>query len=177
VTELNRVRSCDDRYAQGNYTTDREAAEPDPHIIDLNTELGQCDDFVSAALPKRKQQYASTIFLINLNDPTCIRYVFVGLGQLMEQQLISNARYIRLANAFGVKKILRNIIALQQGIRTITNEPQPRDLDHARRYYSLFFISPQVRICVLLRFDSMTTFIFLPIGDAGWRTQKATVYV
>jgi exocyst complex component 4 len=41
---------------QGNYATDFEPGEPDPHIIDLNTELGQCDDFVSTTIPKRERE-------------------------------------------------------------------------------------------------------------------------
>lgn len=40
----------------GNYNIDHEAGEPDPHIIDLNAEIGQCDDFISNTLPKREQQ-------------------------------------------------------------------------------------------------------------------------
>lgn len=42
--------------AQGNYSIDCEAGEPDPHIIDLNTELGECDDLVSSRLPNRERQ-------------------------------------------------------------------------------------------------------------------------
>jgi exocyst complex component 4 len=72
------------------------------------------------------------------------RFVFVGLGHLLESILIPNARYLRHVNLAGVKKILRNILALQQRIRTIADEKQSMQLERAKRYYSLFFMSPTV---------------------------------
>lgn len=63
----------------------------------------------------------------------------------MEHLLISNARHLRLINAFGVKKILRNLLALQQSIKTLTNEQRNTEFERAKLYYSLFFMSPTVR--------------------------------
>jgi exocyst complex component 4 len=62
----------------------------------------------------------------------------------MENLLISNARHLRQANVFGVKKIMRNILALQQSIKTITNEQRNTEFERAKRYYNLFFMSPPV---------------------------------
>jgi hypothetical protein len=74
-------------------------------------------------------------------------FVFVGLGPLLESILISHARHLRRVNSFGVKKIMRNMLALQQRIRSITNE-RSAQLEKAQRYYSLFFLSPTVHtIC------------------------------
>lgn len=70
----------------------------------------------------------------------------------MEHMLVSNARLLRLANAFGIKKITRNMLALQQSIKTITNEPQHTEFERAKRYYSLFFMSPSVCQPILLTF-------------------------
>ncbi|KAJ6627103.1 Sec8 exocyst complex component-specific domain-containing protein [Mycena sp. CBHHK59/15] len=84
----------------GNYSIEREAGEPDPHVVDLNTELGECNDFASTCLPKRERQF-----------------VFMGLSHLMEYLLISGARHLRLPTTFGIKKIMRNMLALQQSIR------------------------------------------------------------
>ena len=36
---------------QGIYRIEREAAEPDPHVVDLNTELGNCDACLTSTLP------------------------------------------------------------------------------------------------------------------------------
>jgi hypothetical protein len=41
---------------QGNYSASYEAAEPDSHIVDLNTELVQCDELLSISLPKKARQ-------------------------------------------------------------------------------------------------------------------------
>ncbi|KAJ7169705.1 exocyst complex component sec8 [Mycena filopes] len=101
-------------------------ASPIPHVVDLNNELGECNDFASTCLPKRERQF-----------------VFMGLSNLMEELLISGARHLRLPTPFGIKKIMRNILALQQSIKTLTNEQQNTEFDRAKRYYSLFNISPQ----------------------------------
>jgi exocyst complex component 4 len=44
------------RFLKGNYYIDHEAGEPDPHVIDLNAELGKCDDLIATTLPKKEQQ-------------------------------------------------------------------------------------------------------------------------
>ncbi|KAF7306760.1 Sec8 exocyst complex component specific domain-containing protein [Mycena indigotica] len=110
----------------GNYSIEREAGEPDPHIVDLNNELSECNDFATTCLPKRER-----------------RFVFMGLSNLMEQLLISGARHLRLPTPLGVKKILRNILALQQSVRTLTNEQNSTEFEHAKRYYQLFSVTPQ----------------------------------
>ena len=40
---------------KGNYRIDREDSEPDPHVIDLNTQLGQADECICAALPEKER--------------------------------------------------------------------------------------------------------------------------
>ena len=61
----------------------------------------------------------------------------------MESLLISNARRIRAMNQNGVKKMFRNILALQQNIKIIAEGLQV-DFDRAKRYYALFTKSPPV---------------------------------
>lgn len=63
---------------------------------------------------------------------------------MMEQLLISNARHLILPTAFGIKKVMRNTLALQQSIKTLTNNQEDTDFERAKQYYSLFFIAPQV---------------------------------
>lgn len=72
------------------------------------------------------------------------RFVFVGLGSLMDQMLISNARLLRLPTAFGIKKINRNMLALQQSIKSITDDEESAEFKQAKKYYALFNVSPQV---------------------------------
>lgn len=40
---------------------DHEAGEPDPQVIDLNTDLGLCEEFFSTTLPEREQRYVNLI--------------------------------------------------------------------------------------------------------------------
>lgn len=73
-----------------------------------------------------------------------LRYLFAGLGQVMEYTLIKNARHLHSPNSFGIKKILRNVLALQQSIKTLADDQEDTEFNRVKRYYSLFFVSPQV---------------------------------
>lgn len=130
---------------QGNYVIDGEAGEPDSHIVDLNGELVNCDDIFSTSLPKRERQYVLPApSHQNIDFFLHSSFIFVGLGHLMEQILISNARHLRLPSSFGVKKIMRNVLALQQSLKMLTDDQENTEFERAKQYYSLFFISPQV---------------------------------
>ena len=80
------------------------------------------------------------------NIGTSPRFAFEGIGQLLEHLLISEAKRIRIANANGIRKMIRNILALQQSIKTLTNDIRGTDFDRAKKYYSLFFRTPAVRV-------------------------------
>ncbi|KAG2154660.1 Sec8 exocyst complex component-specific domain-containing protein [Suillus clintonianus] len=145
----------------GNYNIDHEAGEPDPYIVDLNTEISKCNEFVSAAMLKEEH-----------------RFVFAGLEHLIEHLLISNARHVRMANGFGVRKIIRNALALQQSVRTIGDDQQHAEFERAKSYYSLFFLTPQglldsIRQNQNFTFDEYKTILNLQcgvdqsIGEAG----------
>lgn len=97
--------------------------------------------------PYRRKSNSKLIQCASLTELplTFSRFVFVGLGHLMEHLLISNARHLRLVNQFGIKKVLRNILALQQSVKTLTNEERNTDFRRAKEYYALFFLSPAVR--------------------------------
>ncbi|KAF8632974.1 hypothetical protein AX15_001571 [Amanita polypyramis BW_CC] len=110
----------------GNYTLEGEAGEPDPYIMDLNRELVQCDEFLEKSLPERQR-----------------RYVFIGLSHFMEHLIIRDARLLKLPNVHGIRKVVRNILALQQSTKTWTSHQKECVFERAKQYYSLFFISPQ----------------------------------
>lgn len=50
---------------QGNYRIDQEDGEPDPHVIDLNNELGKVDECMASSLPEPERLY---VFYININQ-------------------------------------------------------------------------------------------------------------
>ena len=62
----------------------------------------------------------------------------------MEELLISNARYIRVANTFGIRKVLRNVLSLRQSIKTMTSWSPNAEFKRARDFYNLFDKGPQV---------------------------------
>jgi exocyst complex component 4 len=72
------------------------------------------------------------------------RFVFHGIGFLIDDLLIYNARHIRLANSLGMKKISRNMLALQQCVKTIVHDSRDGELLRAKQYFSLFSLNPQV---------------------------------
>jgi len=146
---------------RGNYQLEHEPIEPDPHIVELNIEIGKCDDDVVASLPERER-----------------RFVFEGLGSLMEQVLISGSRRLRYVNEHGVKKILRNVVALQQNLKTLTDVPRDTGLERAKQFYGLFSLPPSdmlksVKTKPQFTFDeyrSMLNFqcgVDQSLGDAG----------
>lgn len=121
--------------------------EPDPHIIDLNIELGECDDIVSTALPPADQRFVlSCVACLSSISHPASRFVFEGLGLLMEEILISNAQKIRGANAYGMKKMSRNMLALQQCVKTIARDPRDTEFERAKQYFALFSLNPAVRL-------------------------------
>ena len=132
---------------QGTYNSHYEATEPDPYIVDLNAELVQCDEFMAIYLPVKERKCVQCLpvesFLLSS------RYAFAGLGYLLEHMLIANARHLWRPTGFGIKKILRNILALQQVVKTLTDDLQEAEFEHAKEYFSYFFVTPQVRSCVL----------------------------
>ena len=62
----------------------------------------------------------------------------------MEHLLISNSRHIRFANAVGIQKIMRNMLAMQQNLKTITDASQDADFERARAYWNMFSLKPAV---------------------------------
>lgn len=123
----------------GNYCVDREIGEPDPHIIDLNVELGEYHDIASTTLPLREQ-----------------KFIFGGIGYLIDDLLIYNARHIHLANALGMKKISRNMLALQQCVKTIVHDARDGEFLRAKRYYSLFSLNPRDMLASIHKQRSFT---------------------
>jgi exocyst complex component 4 len=72
-----------------------------------------------------------------------LQYIFEGLGHLIAKILISSVQYIDCIDEGGIQKMCRNIFALQQ---TLTNITMTREiaLDHARHYFELFYLGPEV---------------------------------
>jgi len=117
--------------ADGNYLLDEEALEPEMAIIDLNNDLGSFDELASSTLPEPEH-----------------RFIFDGLAPLMNDILTSRVRIIRSkVNEQGVGLMQRNILALQQNLKTITaNSPADIDFERCKHFWDLVAQKPSVTL-------------------------------
>ena len=93
----------------------------------------------------------------------------------MEQVLISGSRRLRYVNEHGVKKILRNVVALQQNLKTLTDVPRDTGLERAKQFYGMFSSAPAVSAQKHIQF-TRDTHIGL-VGHAEKHQGKASVHI
>lgn len=70
--------------------------------------------------------------------------MFDGLGHLISKILITSIQYTNQLDEPGVQKICRNILSLQQTLASVTMSREV-GLDHARHYFELFYMTPEVQ--------------------------------
>ncbi|XP_037071509.1 exocyst complex component 4-like [Pollicipes pollicipes] len=104
---------------QGQFAPNLDSSEPDPEVMRLNRDLAAIMEALQSALRKRK-----------------LRYIFEGLAPLVSNLLISAVTHITRINENGVKKMVRDILSLQQSMTNLTMAREVA-LDHARTYYEL----------------------------------------
>jgi exocyst complex component 4 len=75
---------------------------------------------------------------------SCSSFVFDGLPDLIAYMVISNAAHIKRLNHNGVRKMVRNILALQQNLLSVLSASQCAPMERGREYYSLFGLGPEV---------------------------------
>ena len=101
-----------------------DSQEPDPEVLRLNKDLAAIDEALGQVL-----------------EPWKLRYIFEGVGHLVATILINCCNTIKRINTNGVKKMCRNIFAIQQSLTTITMSREVA-LDYARQYFELFYHTP-----------------------------------
>ncbi|KAK0551280.1 exocyst subunit [Tilletia horrida] len=110
---------------EGTYLVDSGTLEPDSHVVDLNVELASCDDVLIQALAPEQHSF-----------------LFNGLASLMDSLLITGVRRVRAMNKPGATKMMRNIMALQQNLKNIVEDPLEVDFEHSRRFWELLMKEP-----------------------------------
>lgn len=117
---------------QGAYVTDVHNLEPDVHVVDLNTELAACHEmFKEAMLPEHHA------------------FVFDGLDVLMDALLTQAVTRLPAINRYGVTKMLRNILSVQQNLKNIVDEPRRIDLERSKRLWELLTKEPEQWLAAL----------------------------
>ncbi|KAJ1985898.1 exocyst subunit [Dimargaris cristalligena] len=105
---------------EGNYGLSEESQEPDQYIQTFNADLIMCEELLAKSLPRDE-----------------IEFVFSGISHLISYILINNAGHLKDLNYFGSRKMVRNVLALQQNLTNISLSNES-GLDHALKYYELF---------------------------------------
>ncbi|GJN89483.1 hypothetical protein Rhopal_002469-T1 [Rhodotorula paludigena] len=126
---LRTMHHLDKATRDGAYQLAEDIQEPDPSVVDLNSDLAECDEIAAGTLAEAER-----------------KYIFEGLSLLMDQLLVHNARYIRLANQFGQAKMLRNILALQQNLKNLGDTPLDVDFERSRKFWDLFAAGPKAML-------------------------------
>ncbi|XP_062522769.1 exocyst complex component 4-like [Corticium candelabrum] len=117
---------------QSSYVCDADSMEPDENVVFLNQDLLTTEDVMSQALSLLK-----------------FKYLFEGIGYLIASILISSTAYLQKINANGIKRMCRNIFVLQQNLTNITMSREV-DLDRARQYFELLFLSGEELLTVVV---------------------------
>ncbi|KAK3096041.1 hypothetical protein FSP39_022371 [Pinctada imbricata] len=109
---------------QSNYAGPIDDLDPDSNVLKLNKDLTGMEEVLQQSLQPKK-----------------FRYIFESLGFLVASILMNSIHYLKKINENGIKKMCRNLFAIQQNLTNITMSREP-DLDHARQYYELLYINP-----------------------------------
>ncbi|KAJ8294731.1 putative exocyst complex component sec8 [Rhodotorula toruloides] len=150
---LRTMHYLDKATRDGVYQLAEDIQEPDPSVVDLNSNLAECDEIAASTLSEGER-----------------KYIFEGLSLLMDQLLVHNARFIRLANHFGQAKMLRNILALQQNLKNLGDSPLDIDFDRSRRFWDLFTLGPKTMLDMVRKgevsydFDDLKALLNLQCG-------------
>ena len=103
-----------------------DSTDPSQEIIQLNKDLLAVEDALDASLQPQK-----------------IQYVFEGVSHLVSAILISSAATIKKINSNGVKKMCRNIFAIQHTLTASITGRRELALDQAKSFYELFNMTPK----------------------------------
>ncbi|OAQ64812.1 exocyst complex component Sec8 [Pochonia chlamydosporia 170] len=104
------------------YLLDQEVREPDPQILSLNLELVLFDETIVRYLRDKE-----------------VTFIRTGLGRLINNYLVGNAKLASPMNEKGCGRMQLNILVLQQNLK---NVEEGVDLARAANYFALFDSGP-----------------------------------
>ncbi|ESO90976.1 hypothetical protein LOTGIDRAFT_122393, partial [Lottia gigantea] len=109
---------------QSNYAGPIDDLDPDSNVLKLNKDLTSMEEVLAQSLQPKK-----------------FKYIFESLGYLVASILINSIQFLKKINENGIKKMCRNILAIQQNLTNITLTREA-DLDRARHFYEQLYLSP-----------------------------------
>lgn len=104
----------------------------------LATEPADADQFVT--LYNKELYYIGTRIhdILSIEENEC---VFLGLPQFINMAFLQGSEIIKITNGNGIKRILLNILTLQQMLRSVLRQQSSVDLSKASKYFELFTVS------------------------------------
>ena len=142
----------------GSYVCDALSMEPDAHVVELNTELGACHEV-----------YKETML------PTHHAYVFDGLDVLMDTIMTEAVLHVTAINRYGVTKMLRNLLSLQQNLKNIVDEPRRIDLDRSKRLWEMLAREPEHWLSTAQDTYSAAEYLAMVRLSFGWGLDNAPI--
>lgn len=107
----------------------------------LTTEPADLDQFIGSF---NREVYSIGTKIDEMLTPEESECVFLGLPAFLTKAFIQGSEMIEVANRNGIKKILLNVITLQQMLRSMTRHRETVDFSKATRYFELFTASEHV---------------------------------
>ncbi|XP_021371891.1 exocyst complex component 4-like isoform X1 [Mizuhopecten yessoensis] len=108
---------------KSNYAGPIDDLDPDSNVLKLNKDLTAMEEVLSQSL-----------------QPNKFKYIFEGLGFLVASILMNSIQFLPKINENGIKKMCRNLFAIQQNLTNISMSRET-DLDMARQYYELLYLN------------------------------------
>ncbi|KAL7666985.1 Exocyst complex component Sec8 [[Candida] zeylanoides] len=108
-------------FEEGDWTPPAEPADCDHFIGEYNRQVFQVDNKLSRVL-----------------DPAEKECVFGGLAPFLEALLISKSQLCRQMSTNGVKRVMLNILVLQQMLRNIVSSPESVNFNRSLAYFEMF---------------------------------------
>lgn len=104
----------------------------------LPTEPADADQFVS--LFNKELYYIGTKIndVLSIEEKEC---VFSGLPSFINKAFLQGSENIMIANGNGIKRILLNVLTLQQMLRSVLRQQSSVDLSKASKYFEMFTVS------------------------------------
>ncbi|KAH9809428.1 hypothetical protein DFH28DRAFT_905383, partial [Melampsora americana] len=101
---------------EGQYfLTPSDSTEPDRNIIELNSILSSSEAALTSALSKPERNF-----------------ILLGFGSLLNRLLINTVLRLKIGNEYGFRKMYKNVLALQQNMKTLNGEEEEDENESER---------------------------------------------
>ncbi|KAL2268674.1 hypothetical protein VTJ83DRAFT_3520 [Remersonia thermophila] len=128
------------------YLLDQDVSDPDPQILELNSEMVAFDETTSRVLQRRDRPAPTGPNVVSSGGVAIppareVAFLRAGLGLLMKLFLVRNAPMTAPMNKRGCARMRLNVRVLQQNLKNVEDGPGT-ELHWAMEYFDLFMEGP-----------------------------------